>query len=74
MRSFQKLLVEIIIISIIACILIFPINFLMTGNFIPRGEGTAPMFIGSIILVSSMHILFEVLSLNEKWCKNEYTL
>ena len=74
MRSFEKLSIEVILIAIIACILIFPIHFLMTGDLIPRGEGTAPMFIGSVILVSSIHLIFEAIGWNESWCRNEYKL
>lgn len=71
MRSASVLAVEVIVIAIIAIILIFPIHFAMTGKFVSlTEEGSKEMFIGSVILVASIHIIFEALGINESWCKN----
>lgn len=73
MRTVSDLAFEVFIIAIIACILIFPIHFAMSGKMISlNGQGTKEMFLGSILLVSSIHIIFELLGINQSWCKNNF--
>jgi hypothetical protein len=73
MRKVTDLAFEVLIIAIIASILLFPIHFAMTGQSIRWNErGTKEMFIGSIILVSSIHIIFEFLGINESWCNQNF--
>ena len=73
MRSLKNILIELIILSILVCILLFPIHYIVSGEDIDISKKhTSPMFIGSIVLVASLHLIFEVAGINESWCRNEY--
>ncbi len=75
MRSPKKIAIEVLIITVIACILLVPIHYAIVGKLpSPKEQGFYAMFIGSAILVSSIHIIFELLGWNEKWCLNEYKI
>lgn len=71
-RPLQNILIEVIFVSISAVILLPIIEYIMTGKFLARQKGTYEMYVGTIILVSMLHIVYEYTGLNEKWCRMTY--
>lgn len=74
MRPVSNILIELIAISVSAVILLPIIEFLMTGKFLKQQKGTYQMYIGTVILVSMLHLVYEYTGLNEKWCRITYTI
>lgn len=72
MRPISNIIIELIAISISAVILLPIIEFIMTGNFLKQQKGTYAMYVGTIFLVSMLHIIYEYTGLNEKWCRMTY--
>lgn len=72
MRPLIDILYELIFISISAMILLPFIEFPFTGKFLEFRKGSFPMYFGTVILVSLLHIIYEFVGFNEKWCKMTY--
>lgn len=73
MRNFKQILIELIVLAILTVILIYPIKYI-TKMIVPSENGEISMIVGSIILICGVHVLFEIIGLNEYWCKTEYPL
>ena len=75
MRPIKNLIIELIALSIVCVILLVPIHYLISGRMIDFSKkDTSSMFLGSIILVGSIHLLFEISGMNESWCRKEYSM
>lgn len=72
MRPISNIIIELIAISISAVILLPIIEFAMTGEFLKQRQGTYQMYLGTVLLVSMLHIVYEYTGLNEKWCRMTY--
>lgn len=72
MRPISNIILEIIAISISAVILLPVIEFSITGEFLKQKPGTYQMYLGTVLLVSMLHIVYEFTGLNEKWCRMTY--
>jgi hypothetical protein len=74
-RTFQQILFELLILGLLSLIINFLIYSIFTRTFkFPdyKEKGTLPMYVGGIVLVCGLHLLFEVTGVNEKWCKAMY--
>lgn len=73
MRPINDILIEIILLSVLTVVLLFPISYIMTGkNVLENKKGLKEMFIGSILLVNSTHMLFEFSGINRSWYLSTY--
>lgn len=61
----KLLIVEAIVIGIITLLLIIPIVSALSGKILYDSK----MLIGSFLMGASIHIVFELLGLNEQWCR-----
>jgi hypothetical protein len=66
---------ELIAIGCITVAFNFVIYRLLTGNF---PEATLPhynkMILAAFLLGASIHFIFEITGINEKWCRSTYSL
>lgn len=72
MRPIFNIVMEIVFISISAVILLPVIEYFFTKKFLEFRKGSLEMYLGTIILVSLLHIIYEILGFNESWCKMTY--
>ena len=72
MRPLIDILYELVFISISAIIILPFIEFGFTGKFLEFRKGSSPMYFGTVILVSLLHIIYESVGFNEKWCRMTY--
>jgi hypothetical protein len=74
-RTFIQISIELLILAILSVIVNFLIYSVFTKTFkFPdyKEKGTLPMYIGGIVLVCGLHLLFEFTGVNESWCKAMY--
>lgn len=72
MRSPYTVLKELIVIAFITMILLYPINFIFTRKMLKINKENYPMIVGSILLTTSFHVVFEYTGMNEWWCLSQY--
>lgn len=74
-RGFIQVLIELLFLAVASIVINFFIYSAFTGTFkFPdiKQEGIIPMYVGGIILVGGLHLIFEVTGLNERWCRTIY--
>ena len=74
-RGVVQISIELLFLAVISVVGNFFIYSAFTGSFrFPdiKREGTIPMYLGGIILVTGLHLIFELTGLNERWCKAVY--
>jgi hypothetical protein len=74
-RTFVQIMFELVILALLSIVINFLIYSIFTRTFkFPdyKDRGTLPMYIGGIVLVCGLHLLFEFSGVNESWCKAMY--
>ncbi len=74
-RTIMQISLELLVLALLSIIINFLIYSVFTRTFkFPdyKEKGTLPMYIGGIVLVAVLHLLFEFTGVNESWCKAMY--
>lgn len=74
-RNIIQISIELLFLAVASVVVNFLIYSGFTGSFkVPdlKQEGIIPMYIGGIILVCGLHIIFEITGVNEQWCRAMY--
>lgn len=74
-RTALQIGIELLFLAVASVVINFLIYSGFTGTFkFPdiKQEGTIPMYVGGIILVCGLHLIFEFTGLNERWCRTIY--
>jgi hypothetical protein len=69
----KELLLELVVFGIVTVVFNLAIYWIITGEFpSPKLEHFNQMLLASFLLGSSIHLTFEVLGFNERWCRSTY--
>lgn len=74
-RGLLQISIELLFLAVVSIVINFLIYSAFTGTLkFPdiKQEGTIPMYVGGIILVCGLHLIFELTGLNERWCRTIY--
>lgn len=69
MKLAVQLIIELLVISITAVILLPSIEYLFTGKFLTINKATWPMYSGTVLLLTVMHLLYTYTGVYSKFCK-----
>lgn len=68
MKSVVQLLIELLVISITAVILLPSIEYIFTGKFLTINKATWPMYSGTVLLLTVMHLIYTFSGVYTKFC------
>lgn len=63
---------ELLVFGIITMVFSAAIYTVLTGELITNSKAPGKMLFGSFLLGSSIHLVFELVGLNESWCRKEF--
>ena len=71
----NELFLEMLVLGIISIIFNLAIYWLLTGEFpSPKLDHFNKMALGAFLLGASLHFFFEIVGLNESWCRKTYQI
>ncbi len=69
MKSSVQIIIELFIISITAVILLPSIEYIFTGKFLTINKATWPMYSGTVLLLTVMHLIYTLSGVYTKFCQ-----
>lgn len=69
MKSILQIILELIVINITAIILLPSIEYIFTGKFLTINKATWPMYSGTVMLLTLMHLIYTFTGVYTVFCK-----
>ncbi len=70
MKAILQIIIELIVISITAIILLPSIEYIFTGKFLTINKATWPMYSGTVLLLTVIHLLYRYTGVYISFCKS----